>query len=104
MMKFAASLVLVAALAAKSVYADIPVGGLCAGIAGPLPTPCVYGSICCPVGPDRSLCAAVSTCPSQFVPVGGLCSGIAGPSPFPCFPGTTCCTLSPDNAVCKVSC
>ncbi|KAF8190551.1 hypothetical protein BJ912DRAFT_1041986 [Pholiota molesta] len=98
MMKFAFSFVLIS-FATTSVYADIPVGRLCSGIGGPLPMPCTYGSICCPVGPDRSLCTAVSTCPSQFVPIGGLCSGIAGPSPYPCFPGSTCCYSSPDHAI-----
>ncbi|KIM47060.1 hypothetical protein M413DRAFT_440605 [Hebeloma cylindrosporum] len=94
-----------AAFASEAVHAQtIPVGELCSGIAGPLPTPCAAGSVCCPVGPDRSLCAAVYTCPSQFVPIGGTCSGIGGPSPYPCFPGTTCCNISPDNSQCKATC
>ncbi|KDR80319.1 hypothetical protein GALMADRAFT_153960 [Galerina marginata CBS 339.88] len=104
MLKLTLSLAL-AVLAAQTVSSQtIPVGGLCAGIAGPVSGHCASGSTCCSVGPDRSLCAAVTICPSQFIPVGGTCSGIAGPSPFPCFPGTVCCNLGPDHSVCKAKC
>ncbi|KAF9568292.1 hypothetical protein CPC08DRAFT_702720 [Agrocybe pediades] len=106
MFKVAFSFVL-AALFAEQALAygkTIPVGGLCAGIAGPVAGSCVSGSRCCNVSPDQSLCAAVTTCPSQFVPVGGLCNSIAGPSKFPCFPGTTCCITSPDLGSCRASC
>ncbi|KAF9045087.1 hypothetical protein BJ165DRAFT_1528004 [Panaeolus papilionaceus] len=85
MIKLTLSVVLAAATSTLA-YAQItiPVGGLCAGFAGPLPWPCAPGSTCCAVGPDRALCTLGSSCPSQFVPVGGLCSGFAGPSPYPC--------------------
>ncbi|PPQ99399.1 hypothetical protein CVT24_005382 [Panaeolus cyanescens] len=74
------SLAAATALSARG-QITIPVGGLCAGFAGPLPWPCVSGSVCCPVGPDRAHCTLGSSCPTQFVPVGGLCEGFAGPSP-----------------------
>ncbi|KAH6918025.1 hypothetical protein BKA70DRAFT_1245971 [Coprinopsis sp. MPI-PUGE-AT-0042] len=92
--------------AAQRVAAVIPVGGLCSGIAGPIPDRCEKGSVCCVVGPDRSLCTVTGgrKCPSHFIEEGGLCAGIAGPSPYPCIAGTTCCYLSPDNAVCLDRC
>ncbi|KDR80345.1 hypothetical protein GALMADRAFT_1192276 [Galerina marginata CBS 339.88] len=82
----------------------IPVGGTCTNFAGPLPTPCIPGSVCCYVYPDLGLCTKGRKCPSGFVPEGGLCDGIAGPSQLPCFPGTTCCNISPDNSQCLAEC
>ncbi|TEB34388.1 hypothetical protein FA13DRAFT_83953 [Coprinellus micaceus] len=91
-----------ACLSVQSIVATIPVGGLCAGIAGPVQDDCEKGSTCCEVSPDRALCAIVADgkCPDKFIPEGELCAGFAGPLPFPCVPGTKCCYLFPDNAEC----
>lgn len=102
LMKTTLTAVLLALLSLQSAVATIPVGGLCAGIAGPVKDECVKGSTCCQISPDRALCAAVADgkCPEKFIAEGGLCAGIAGPLPYPCEPGTTCCYLFPDNAQC----
>ncbi|PPQ99265.1 hypothetical protein CVT24_009310 [Panaeolus cyanescens] len=102
MLKFVTSLAVFAAVAAQALAlrGSIPVGGVCATIAGPVSGACELGSTCCYVHTDLGLCASGNECPSAFIPEGELCSGIAGPLPLPCFPGTTCCNLGPDHSQC----
>ncbi|KAF9051620.1 hypothetical protein BJ165DRAFT_1401115 [Panaeolus papilionaceus] len=103
---FTVALALLVSLAveASALRGSVPVGGVCATIAGPVSGACELGSTCCYVHTDLGLCASGTECPSGFIPEGELCSRIAGPLPLPCFPGTTCCNLGPDNSQCLSKC
>ncbi|KAG2008278.1 hypothetical protein CC2G_013726 [Coprinopsis cinerea AmutBmut pab1-1] len=97
--------VLVTVLTAREAFAAILVGGLCAGIAGPVNDTCVEGSTCCEVSPDRSLCTIVSKegkCPDRFIEEGGLCAtAFGGPvRDALCIAGTTCCYVYVDVGLC----